>query len=283
MICREASQFGSQLSSAEWHDLVCMHLDGEPCFLGGREHASGLFVIEYALLGEDVAALGQILSYDFGQYFAAEVLDEFGGTSFVFGRSVMCSHEGGVEVEGLLVLQVAHYAQLLQLRLEVHPVSALGLYGGDAHLHHIGEVPSGRCFQLVFRFGTCSAHGAGDPSAALHDTHVAVAGEPPLELIFPVAAEDEMSVAVHKARQYAASRGVQLPAAFGHGRGYVRHAAGKGDDAVADNYCGRAFDGVYLPHGFAAVFGFGALAGDELGDILDVEVHCVGGVRHVCR
>ncbi len=94
-----------------------------------------------------------------------------------------------------------------------------------------------------------------------------------MELILPIAAEDQVGVTVHKTREYAASRGVQLLATGCRSAGDVLLGAGKGDDALADNYCRGAFDDVEVAHGCLAVFGFGAVACDELGDIFDVEIH----------
>ncbi len=56
------------------------------------------------------------------------------------GGRVVCSHEGGEDVEGLEFLELAHDAKLFQLGLQLHAVATLSFYGGDAHVHHIGQM-----------------------------------------------------------------------------------------------------------------------------------------------
>ena len=93
-------------------------------------------------------------------------------------------------------------AQHAPLGGEVEAVAGLDLDRGDAAGLEAGEPPPRRCQQLVLAGSAGGGDGGPDPATPSRDLGVGDALQAQLELVRPVAAEDEMGVAVDQPRRH---------------------------------------------------------------------------------
>ena len=102
-----------------------------------------------------------------------------------------------------------------QLGLGVESVAALGLDCCDACLDHTVYEPLRLRDKSLYALATGGVDSTLYATSALHNAHVGVTLQTPLELVRTVAAEDEVSVGVHKAGEYGAAFGINMGVLIG--------------------------------------------------------------------
>ena len=91
-------------------------------------------------------------------------------------------------------------AQHLQLGCEIETVAALHLAGGGAARQHLVQPIEALPNQFVLRSRAGGGDGRKDPASSGGNLGVGGAGEPPPELVAPIAREDKMGVGIHETR-----------------------------------------------------------------------------------
>ena len=160
------------------------------------EHGLGLVRREGDTLAEDVDGIGQPLGRDGIEHRSCDERGVVARTALVFRRHGMGAEEGGADSDGPLAADPARDAQLLEFRLLLQPVAGLDLDGGDALGQQRGEAPGGGGEERILaRLARC-LDGGEDAAAGPRDLLIGRALETKLELMRPVAAIDEMGVAI---------------------------------------------------------------------------------------
>ena len=112
----------------------------------------------------------------------------------------MRAEERRADRDRTLIGEAARDAQRLALGGKVEPVAGLDFDRRDAFGDQRVEPPQRRAQEFVFARRARRAHGRKDAAALAGDLFVARAGEPQLEFVRPVAAVDEVGVAVDQRR-----------------------------------------------------------------------------------
>jgi hypothetical protein len=235
-----------------------------------REEAASLVHGERRPLDEDVAERSETLAPDGRNQVVGPQGQVSGPVVTELGWNDVGAKERGHQAHGLGFREPAIQPQQAELVLPVEAVAALALHGRHAEREHVAEEAGGAGRELLVAGGTGEPHGPRDPAAGRRDLEVTPSEQPLLELLRAPAAERQMGVAVHQARDDQAATRVE-PGGAGVGFGDV------GPRAYPENgrplpHQRRVGNGVDL-----ALPAVGA-AGDELRNIVE-EVHRVGITR----
>jgi len=221
-----------------------MDLDRQALGLGGLEHGFHLIRREGDALAEDVDRVRQPLGGDGIEQRPGDERRVVARATLVFRRHGVRPEEGGADRHRPLAADAARDAQLLQLRLLLQPVSGLDLDGGDAFGHQCGEAPVGRGEERIFARLARRLDGGEDAAACPRDLLIGRALETELELMRPVAAIDEMGVAIDQPGGDPAAFAINGLSGLEGGRFAARPGIDDasvmgGDDAVLDRAIGR--------------------------------------------
>ena len=179
----------------------------------------------------------------------------------------MCTEPGGDPAGSL------DRAELRELGLPVETVARLRLEGGRPGPEHPAPVTTRRGRQIFLGGGPGRADGREDAAAGRVQLLVGGAARPERELLYPVAGEAGVRVAVDEAgdrRQAARVELFDLPVE----RFQVAHPADRGDAAVLAEDV-RVLDHLDLVEGVAAARPAAAGRRGELGEVADEEAaHC---------
>ncbi len=117
----------------------------------------------------------------------------------ILGRHLVRAHERGRELDRLPEGERRNHPQHPQFRIRVEPVPRLGLARRRARRQHAGQAARGRRHQLVLGRGPRGPNRGEDAAALGRDLRVRRAGQPPAQLVAPIAGEDDVGVAVDEA------------------------------------------------------------------------------------
>ena len=131
-------------------------------------------------------------------------------------RHLVRAEEGRDDVEGVLAGEPRDRAQDLQLRFDGQPVPALDLARRRAAREHLVEPDARLRDERVLGRGARGRHRRDDPAARCGDLRVGRPGQPPAQLLAPIAREHRVRVRVDEARHDRVSAGVDRRA-FGSG------------------------------------------------------------------
>ena len=155
----------------------------------------------------------------------------------------MGAEEGGADGDGALAADPARDAELLELRLLLQPVAGFDLDGGDTLGHQRGEALIGGGEERILARLARRLDGGEDAAAGPRDLLIGRALQSQFELMRPVAAIDEMGVAIDQAGCDPASRAIDGLGCLKGGRLIARPgiddaAVTGGDHAVLDRAIG---------------------------------------------
>ena len=157
-------------------------------------------------IAEDVAPLGEPFSGDARNHLVGDEGDVVIRPRLVLRRDLVRAQERGHDVHGVRVVEPLDDAQLTQLRIERQSVAALRFAGRRAVRGHLVEPRPRGGNQLVLRRRPGRGHGSQNAPSFGRDLRVGRAREPALQLLAPVAGEDEMRVGIDEAGNRRCSR-----------------------------------------------------------------------------
>jgi len=242
MIGRKRAIGGGEFGAAEIRELLCMKLDGNTERTGLVEDPPYLVHREGDAFAEAVYCIDEALGmrpFKSGQDHLGNVIPV---SPLVFDGRRMGAEIGGDDPHWANLLKSSGSAQHFQLRLDIEAIAGLDLDGGDTFRDQCVE-PRQRGFDQSFdgeRVGRL--HGGDDAAAGTRNLFIGRALEAHLEFARPVAAIDDMRVAIDEAGCDPTSLKIgdlgildQLSGQFAFRSGKENAPAFTDDGAVLDN------------------------------------------------
>ena len=90
----------------------------------------------------------------------------------ILGGQCVGAQEGGRQIHGVFLIQTPDHPELLQLRLQIQSVAALGLRRGDAKLQHLVQRIAGFVEKLILSGLPGGLHGGEDASSRRQDLQI---------------------------------------------------------------------------------------------------------------
>ena len=185
-----------------------MELELVTHIFGGFEKTTRLLNLKHILLTEYVATVCHLP--ETRKHLFYDEIHIFIRVSGIFLRHRMRPQKSGNDTNRLPVFvgQTPDGSEHLFFCLSVKPVAALCLNCGNTHRRHTVKEPLGAVDEFILRSGSCGIDSALDTSSTLHDRHIRVAFETPLEFVWTEAAENQVRMAVNESRQQSTSLGI---------------------------------------------------------------------------
>lgn len=239
VIGRLRAEPGGQCSTLLVGELLGVQLHRQAVRNGGLKHARDLLRCETDGLAEGIDRVGEARGGDGRQHVAADEVDIGVFVSGRLGRHRMGAEEGRRHRERPDLAQPPRRLQRLHLALAFQAVARFHLQGGDALGDQRIDARQGRRQQLVLARGPRRLHGRDDAAARPRQLLVGGAGQAQLELVRPVAAMDDVGVAIDQAGRDPAAGAVHDLGRRESGRLGLRAgiddvAAATGDQAPVD-------------------------------------------------
>ena len=208
VVARQRTVARGQGRAAHVRELLGMQFDGDAELLRSLKHLLRFGQREGNAFAEHVHRIDQAFGRERGQHLVADQVGVVLAAAGVFGRQRMRAEEGGAHRDAEGCAQAAGHAQLLALVLQRQAVAGLDLDGADAFVEQ--GLQAGSCEGKEFVLGRLARglDGRHDAAAGLGHFFVRGARQPHGEFVGPLAAIDEVGVAVHQAGRGQGAAGI---------------------------------------------------------------------------
>ena len=236
VVGRQRAEFGRKRCAAAVRQLIGMQLDRKPRSSRRVEHASDLVAREGDGLAKPVNGVDQAFAGERREHLVGDIGDIGGAFVCEFRRKRVRAKERRANRDSALLGEPARDAERFALGGKFEPIAGFHFDGPDALGDQRVEPPQRRSQQLLFGRGARRADGRQDSAAFAGDLFIGGAREPELEFVRPIAAVNEVRVAIDQGGRDPAAFAVDGARAVAPRGGKLALRTGESDSPLARGY-----------------------------------------------